>query len=138
MTRLILIMLFAFLNGCATAEVGRQITQDQAAWIQRGVTTRSEVVGRLVLRILNLQTIPTPNTKLRRHRQQPEKGTPARLRRRPKFKRPRIQKQLTCTQNLKRLSCRSTRMCKLRRISFGSSMTRMASCRILALLADLG
>ena len=45
MTRLILIMLFAFLNGCATAEVGRQITQDQAAWIQRGVTTRSEVVG---------------------------------------------------------------------------------------------
>ena len=44
MSRIILIALLVILSGCATAEMGRQITVEQAAWIQKGVTSRSEVV----------------------------------------------------------------------------------------------
>lgn len=46
MSRIILIALLVILSGCATAEMGRQITVEQAAWIQKGVTSRSEVVER--------------------------------------------------------------------------------------------
>jgi hypothetical protein len=46
MTRSILVLLFVFLSGCATAEMGRQITQEQAVWIQKGVTTRNQIVER--------------------------------------------------------------------------------------------
>jgi hypothetical protein len=46
MSRIILIALLVILSGCATAEMGRQITVEQAAWIQKGVTSRSEVVAR--------------------------------------------------------------------------------------------
>jgi hypothetical protein len=46
MTRIVLVSLVIFLNGCATAEMGRLITPEQAAWIQKGVTTRNEVVER--------------------------------------------------------------------------------------------
>jgi hypothetical protein len=46
MSRIILIALLVILSGCATAEMGRQITVDQAAWIQKGVTSRNDVVER--------------------------------------------------------------------------------------------
>jgi len=46
MSRIILIALLVILSGCATAKMGRQITVEQAAWIQKGVTSRSEVVAR--------------------------------------------------------------------------------------------
>jgi hypothetical protein len=46
MSRIILIALLVILSGCATAEMGRQITAEQTAWIQKGVTSRSEVVER--------------------------------------------------------------------------------------------
>lgn len=36
----------AVLWGCATAEVGRQITPAEVDWIQKGITTRSAVVQR--------------------------------------------------------------------------------------------
>ena len=34
------------LANCATAEFGRQITPEEVTWIQKGITTRSEVVQR--------------------------------------------------------------------------------------------
>jgi hypothetical protein len=46
MSRIILIALLVIMSGCATAEMGHQITMEQAAWIQKGVTSRSEVVAR--------------------------------------------------------------------------------------------
>ena len=46
MSRIILIAFLVILSGCATAEMGRQITVEQAAWIQKGVTSRSEVLAR--------------------------------------------------------------------------------------------
>jgi outer membrane protein assembly factor BamE (lipoprotein component of BamABCDE complex) len=33
--------------GCATAQSGRLITPEQAAWIEKGVTTRADVVAKL-------------------------------------------------------------------------------------------
>lgn len=38
--------LAAALWGCATAEIGRQITPAEVAWIQKGVTTRAAIVQR--------------------------------------------------------------------------------------------
>jgi hypothetical protein len=46
MSRIVLIALLVILSGCATAEMGRQITVEQAAWIQKGVTSRSDIVAR--------------------------------------------------------------------------------------------
>jgi hypothetical protein len=41
-------VLLAFISwGCATAEMGRYIGPQDVTWIQKGVTTRSEVVQRL-------------------------------------------------------------------------------------------
>ena len=40
------IVIAAALWGCATAEIGRQITPDEVAWIQKGISTRSAVVQR--------------------------------------------------------------------------------------------
>jgi outer membrane protein assembly factor BamE (lipoprotein component of BamABCDE complex) len=40
-------ILTSLLFGCATAEHGRRITPDQITWIQKGVTTRTEVVQKL-------------------------------------------------------------------------------------------
>ena len=42
-----LFILTSLLSGCATAEHGRRITPDQIAWIQKGITTRAEVVQKL-------------------------------------------------------------------------------------------
>jgi len=42
------IVLLAFISwGCATAEMGRYVGPQDVTWIQKGVTTRSEVVQRL-------------------------------------------------------------------------------------------
>lgn len=38
--------LAAALWGCATAEIGRQITPAEVAWIQKGITTRTAIVQR--------------------------------------------------------------------------------------------
>ncbi len=38
--------LAAALWGCSTAEIGRQITLGEVAWIQKGVTTRTAIVQR--------------------------------------------------------------------------------------------
>lgn len=46
MTRILLFALLVFLSGCATAEIGRQITPEQAVWIQKGGTTRNQIVER--------------------------------------------------------------------------------------------
>ena len=46
MSRTILLALLIILSGCATAEMGRQITLEQTAWIQKGITSRSEIVER--------------------------------------------------------------------------------------------
>jgi hypothetical protein len=42
----ILLAILLTLSGCATAEMGRQITVEQAAWIHKGITSRSEVMER--------------------------------------------------------------------------------------------
>ena len=46
MMRAMFLVLLVLLSGCAATERGVQITQEQAAWIQKGVTPRSEVVAR--------------------------------------------------------------------------------------------
>lgn len=42
-----LLPIAVMLWGCATAEMGRQIKPEDVAWIQKGVTGRSEIVKRL-------------------------------------------------------------------------------------------
>ncbi len=44
---LLLFILTSLLSGCATAEHGRRITPVQVTWIQKGITTRAEVVQKL-------------------------------------------------------------------------------------------
>jgi len=46
MMRAMFFALLVLLSGCAATERGVQITQEQVAWIQKGVTARSEVVAR--------------------------------------------------------------------------------------------
>lgn len=46
MRQIIFLALLVILNGCATAEMGREITVEQAAWIQKGITSRSQVMER--------------------------------------------------------------------------------------------
>ena len=46
-TPLALFILTSLVSGCATAEHGRRITPDQITWIQKGITTRAEVVQKL-------------------------------------------------------------------------------------------
>jgi hypothetical protein len=42
-----LFILSSVLSGCATAEHGRRITPDQITWIQKGITTRAEILQKL-------------------------------------------------------------------------------------------
>ena len=45
--RTLAVLFLLFLPACATAEIGRRITPEDVAWIQKGVTTRAEIVQRL-------------------------------------------------------------------------------------------
>lgn len=44
---ILVLILGMLISGCATVQSGRQITPEQAAWIERGTTTRAEVVAKL-------------------------------------------------------------------------------------------
>jgi len=139
MTRIVLVSLVIFLNGCATAEMGRLITPEQAAWIQKGVTTRNEVVERFGVPDLEFPDYtdskhqPTSTSTTTKEGHTGGTTTPTQVDS-PKGTRATY---LHTKSEARRLSYRSMRTRNLHRASFGSSMTILALCRILALMEDL-
>ncbi len=45
--RTLVVLFLLLLLACANVEIGRRITSDDVAWIQKGITTRAEIVERL-------------------------------------------------------------------------------------------